>query len=155
MRVGFILLKMKNQILFIIIFVLFAGYQAISQNTFEQIISNSADQKINQIIEDYDGNFVRMVTVALCKVLGTKIRWINRWSDGKKVRVLIPFYTPFAGQERFILDAFVDDTASTRVELNTDQRQRGIVTFKGGSQRDDEFANPNQYLAKEIAQVQT
>lgn len=49
---------MKNQILFIIIFVLFAGYQAISQNTFEQIISNSADQKINQIIEDYDGNFV-------------------------------------------------------------------------------------------------
>jgi hypothetical protein len=36
----------------------FAGYQAISQNTFEQIITNSADQKINQIIEDNNGNFV-------------------------------------------------------------------------------------------------
>lgn len=98
---------------------------------------------------NYDDNFVRMVTIALTKVLGTKIRWINRWSDGKKIRVLIPFYTSFAGQERFMLDAFVDDTASTRVELNTDQKQRGVITFKGGSQRDDEFANPNQYLSKE------
>jgi len=98
---------------------------------------------------NYDDNFVRMTTIALCKVLGTKVRWINRWSDGKKIRVLLPFYTSFAGQERFMLDAFVDDTVSTRIELNTDQRQRGIVTFKGGSQRDDEFANPNQYLAKE------
>lgn len=98
---------------------------------------------------NYDDNFVRMATIALCKVLATKVRWINRWSDGKKIRVLIPFYTAYAGQERFALDAFVDDVASTRVELNTDQKQRGVVTFKGGSQRDDEFANPNQYLAKE------
>jgi len=98
---------------------------------------------------NYDDNFVRMSTIGLCKVLGTKIRWINRWSDGKKIRVLIPFYTSFAGQERFMLDAFVDDIASTRVELNTDQKQRGVITFKGGSQRDDEFANPNQYLSKE------
>ena len=98
---------------------------------------------------NYDDNFVRMATIALAKVLGTKVRWINRWSDGKKIRVIIPFYTSFAGQERFMLDAFVDDTASTRAELNTDQKQRGVITFKGGSQRDDEFANPNQYLAKE------
>jgi len=98
---------------------------------------------------NYDDNFVRMATIALCKVLGTKIRWINRWSDGKKIRVLIPFFTSFAGQERFMLDAFVDDIVSTRVELNTDQKQRGVITFKGGSQRDEEFANPNEYLSKE------
>jgi len=97
---------------------------------------------------NYDDNFIRMVTIALAKVLGTKIRWINRWSD-KKIRVLIPFYTSFAGQERFMLDAFVDDTASTRVELNTDQKQRGVITFRGGRQNDDELANPNQFLSKE------
>lgn len=98
---------------------------------------------------NFDDNFIRMTTVALAKVLGTKIRWINRWSDGKKIRVLIPFYTSFAGQERFVLDAFVDDTVGKRAELNTDQKQRGSITFKGGSQRDDEFANPNMYLTKE------
>jgi len=98
---------------------------------------------------NYDDNFIRMATIGLCRVLATKIRWINRWSDGKKIRVLLPFYTSFAGQERFMLDAFVDDIASTRVELNTDQKQRGIIVFKGGSQRDDEYANPNQYLSKE------
>ena len=97
---------------------------------------------------NYDDNFVRMATIALCKVFATKVRWINHWSD-KKIRVLVPFYSSYAGQERFMLDAFVDDTVSTRVELNTDQKQRGIITFKGGSQRDEEFANPNQYIAKE------
>lgn len=98
---------------------------------------------------NYDDNFIRMANIALCNVLATKIRWINRWSDGKKIRVLLPFYTSFAGQERFMLDAFVDDTTSTRAELNSDQKQRGSITFKGGSQRDDEFANPNMYLSKE------
>ena len=98
---------------------------------------------------NYDDNFVRMTTIGLCKVLTTKIRWINHWTEGKKIRVLVPFYTSFAGQERFMLDAFVDDTVSTRVELNTDQKQRGVITFKGGSQRDDEVANPNQYISKE------
>lgn len=101
------------------------------------------DQEYN-----YDDNFVRMATISLAKVLTTKVRWINRWSDGKKIRVLIPFYTSFAGQERFMLDAFVDDIVGNRAELNADQKQRGVITFKGGSQRDDEFANPNQYLAK-------
>lgn len=98
---------------------------------------------------NYDDNFVRMTTIALAKTLGTKIRWINRYADGRKIRVLIPFYTAFAGQERFMLDAFVDDIVGERIELNTDQKQRGTITFKGGSQRDDEFANPNQYLSKE------
>ena len=98
---------------------------------------------------NYDDNFVRMTTIALCKVLGTKVRWINRWSAGKKIRVLLPFFTSYGGQERFMLDAFVDDTVGNRVELNTDQKQRGVITFKGGSQKDDEFANPNQYLSKE------
>jgi len=98
---------------------------------------------------NYDDNFVRMSTIALAKALETKIRWINRYSDGRKIRVLIPFYTSFAGQERFMLDAFVDDVVGDRVELNTDQKQRGTITFKGGSQRDDEYANPNQFLAKE------
>jgi hypothetical protein len=98
---------------------------------------------------NYDDNFVRMATISLAKVLTTKVRWINHWSDGKKIRVVVPFYTSYAGQERFLLDAFLDDVTSSRVELNTDQKQRGVITFKGGSQRDDEFANPNQYLAKE------
>ena len=98
---------------------------------------------------NYDDNFVRMTTIALTRVLTTKIRWINHWSDGRKHRVILPFYTSYAGQERFMLDAFVDDITGNRVELNTDQKQRGVITFKGGSQRDDEFANPNQYLSKE------
>lgn len=95
----------------------------------------------------YDDNFVRMVTIGLIKVFGTKIRWINKFQD-KKIRVILPFYAAMGGQERFLLDAFVDDIPDKRVELNTDQKQRGMVAFKGGTTRDDEFANPNQFLSK-------
>ena len=97
----------------------------------------------------YDDVFVRMVTIGLLKVFGTKVRWINRYTD-KKIRVLLPFYASMAGQERFLLDAFVDDIPDKRVELNTDQKQRGMVVFKGGTTRDEEFTNPNQYLSKTV-----
>jgi hypothetical protein len=49
---------MKNQLAYIILIILFPVYQVVAQHTFEQIISNPEDQKINQIIEDSDGNFV-------------------------------------------------------------------------------------------------
>lgn len=95
----------------------------------------------------YDDNYFRMVTITLARVFNSRIRWINRFED-KKIRVLLPFYTSIAGQERFVLDAFVDDMADKRVELDTTQKQRGIITFNGVSSIDDEFANPHQYISK-------
>jgi len=95
---------------------------------------------------NYDDNFIRMITIGLIKVFGTKIRWINKYQDSK-IRVIVPFYA-WIGQERFALDAFVDDIPDKRVELDTTQKQRGLVIFRGCSTRDDEFANPNQYLSK-------
>lgn len=95
----------------------------------------------------YDDNYFRMVTITLARVLNSRVRWINRFED-KKIRVLLPFYTATAGQERLLLDAFVDDIADRRVELDTTQKQRGIITFNGITSMDDEFANPHQYISK-------
>ena len=63
-------------------------------------------------------------------------------------RTTVPFYTSLTGDERFVLDAFVDDIADKRVTMNTDQFQRGVITFTGFNTRSDEFSNPNQYLAQ-------
>ena len=49
---------MKNQIVYIILIIILPVYQGVAQHTFEQIISKPEDQKINQIIEDSNGNFV-------------------------------------------------------------------------------------------------
>ena len=95
----------------------------------------------------FNDNFFRMVTVSLARTLTSRIRWINRF-ENSKIRVLLPFYTVLGGKERLLLDAFVDDIPDKRVELNTDQKQRGVITFNGVNTRSDEFANPNQYLAK-------
>ncbi len=95
----------------------------------------------------YDDNYFRMVTITLARVLNSRVRWINRF-ENKKIRVLLPFYTAMAGQERLLLDAFVDDIADRRVETDTTQKQRGIITFNGITSIDDEFANPHQYISK-------
>jgi hypothetical protein len=98
-------------------------------------------------IKDYDEQFFRMVTIGLAKTLSKNIRWINYFSD-KRIRVFLPFYTSLTGDERFVFDAFVDDIPDKRVTLNTDQLQRGSITFTNTNSKSDEFANPNQYLSK-------
>jgi hypothetical protein len=57
------------------------------------------------------------------------------------------------GDERFLLDSFVDDIVSgdasgngRYVELNTDMIPRGHLTMTGFNIRSDEFANPNVWL---------
>ena len=39
---------------------------------------------------------------------------------------------------------------ASRIELNTDQIPRGVITLNSISTLGDEFANPNQFLAKEV-----
>jgi hypothetical protein len=94
---------------------------------------------------NFDDNFFRMVGVSLSKTLHTNITWINYFHD-KKIRVVVPFYLSVAGSEKFLLDAFVDDIPDTRIELNTDQIPRGIISFNSFSSDSTQFANPNEYL---------
>jgi len=102
---------------------------------------------------DMDDQFFRMVTIALARTMNRSIRWINYFEPlddnetGRK-RVTVPFYTSLTGEERFALDSFVDDVVDQRVTMNTDQYQRGQITFNGFASRSDQFANPNQYLSQ-------
>jgi len=60
--------------------------------------------------------------------------------------VVVPCYLSLPGQEKYLLDAFVDDIVDARVELNTDQIPRGVVTFSSFSTDVSQFANPNEYI---------
>jgi hypothetical protein len=96
---------------------------------------------------NFDDVYFRMVSAALVKTLNRCISWINYFED-QKIRVIVPFYMSVAGSDKFVLDAFVDDVVDARIELNTDQIPRGIVSFNGFSTKTGEFANPNQYISK-------
>ena len=98
-------------------------------------------------IKNFDNNFFRMVNASLCKTLTRTISWVNYFTD-KKIRVVVPFYMSMTGSERYLFDAFVDDIPDKRIELNTDQIPRGVITLTSFAPTSDEFANPNQYLAK-------
>lgn len=95
---------------------------------------------------NYTDNFFRMVGISLVKTLTNSITWINYFSD-LKMRVVVPFYLSIASNDRFVLDAFVDDIPSSRIELNTDQIPRGVVSFESFNSDTSQFANPNQYLS--------
>lgn len=96
---------------------------------------------------NYDNQYFRMIAVSLAKTLSRSINWIN-YFENKKIRVLVPFYLSLAGDERFLLDAFADDIVDKRVEMNTDQIPRGVITLNSFVTNSDEFANPNIYLSK-------
>ena len=106
-------------------------------------------------IYDFDNQFFRQISIALAKTLTKSIRWINYYepkdeNDTGRIRVVLPFYTSLTGDERFVLDAFVDDVVDKRVSMNTDQYQRGVITFTNFSSKSGEFANPNQYLSQQV-----
>jgi hypothetical protein len=88
-----------------------------------------------------------MLHISLARTLNKRIRWINYFSDEKKC-ITVPIYLSFAGSERFLLDSFLDDIRDERVELNTDQIPRGIITPTSISTVNNEFSNPNIYIPK-------
>jgi len=97
---------------------------------------------------NYDNVYLRMVTLALARTMNKTIRWINYFKDEKRC-ITVPFNYKMFGSERFLLDSFVDDITDTRVELNTDQIPRGIISLTSFNSISDEFANPNIYIPKE------
>jgi hypothetical protein len=97
---------------------------------------------------NFDNVYFRMVTVALGKTLNKSIRWINYFNDEKRC-VSLPFNYSMFGQERFLLDSYLDDITDNRVELNTDQIPRGVITLSSFNTNSEEYANPNIYIPKD------
>ncbi len=98
-------------------------------------------------IKNYDDVFYRDLTVCLLDKLEGKVFWKNRFSE-KTIDVSVPFYYSLSGDERFLLDSFVDDIVSNNryVELNTDIIPRGHITLSSVNIKSDEFRNPNVWL---------
>jgi hypothetical protein len=101
---------------------------------------------------NFEDVFFRDLTICVLDTLEGQVKWINRFSSGDKY-VQVPFYYSMTGDERFLLDSFVDDIVSgdssgsgRYVELNTDMIPRGHITMTGFNIRSDEFANPNVWL---------
>lgn len=91
---------------------------------------------------NYDDVFLRDVTVSLISQLHNKLKWYNTFED-KKVLVSIPFQYSLTGDERYLMDAFMDDTYGKRPELNIDTLQRGMVLLSSRSTKTSEYTNPN------------
>jgi len=98
---------------------------------------------------NYDNNFFRLLIVSLSKTLNKQLRWVYKFETEKKC-ISLPIFTKMAGEERFLLDSFVDDITDKRVELNTDVKPRGVIILDNWNPKSDEYANPNIYIPKTV-----
>ena len=95
------------------------------------------EQKTN-----YGTTYLRCLIAGFLDHLRGKVRWVNEFTTGP-VEVVVPFYYSLAGNDRFVQDAFFDDAAGKRVESNTDQIPRGVISIKNFAAKGGEFSNPN------------
>lgn len=98
-------------------------------------------------IMNFDDVYIRDLTTCLLDTLEGQVTWINRFASGN-VGVTVSFYYSLSGDERMLLDSFVDDVASEnrKTEINTDPLPKGYVTLNNFQIKSDEFANPNVWL---------
>lgn len=105
-------------------------------------MNNKFDKKFN-----YDDVILRNITLGAISEFYRKVRWINRWSDNDdntiEKLITIPVYYSMVGDERFLLDAMVDEIVGTRPELNIDPKPRAHIELESATIKREEYANPN------------
>lgn len=94
---------------------------------------------------NYDEIFIRDITLGVISEFHRKIRWINTWNDTQKL-ITVPVYYGLAGDERFLLDAFIDDIIADRPDLNIDPMPRAHIVMSSNMVKQNEFTNPNVYF---------
>jgi len=95
------------------------------------------DKKFN-----YDDVFLRSLTLGAMSEFYRKVRWVNTW-DTKQKLITVPCYYGLIGDERFLLDAFVDDIIGTRPDLNVDLKPRAHFVLQNSVIKRNEYSNPN------------
>lgn len=101
----------------------------------------------DKLFEDknYDDVFLRNVIVGYLGFLNERFYWYNKTENGP-VKVPIPFYYSLTGDNRYINDAFLDDTPQNRIIGNADPIPRGVLSLSSWAVKSDEFTNPNVWL---------
>ncbi len=91
---------------------------------------------------NYDESIIRSVTAGVMGEFYRKVRWINRWEDNEKL-ITVPVYYGMIGDERFVMDAFVDDIVGKRPDLNIDPIPRAHFNYTNAIVKRNEYSNPN------------
>lgn len=98
---------------------------------------------------NFDNVYFRDLTKSVLGAFQDKIWWVNNFSDENRV-VTVSFYYSLTGDESFLLDAFVDDIPSERVELDTSIIPRGHITIASVSAEFNKIRNPHVWMKSDL-----
>lgn len=91
---------------------------------------------------NYNNVFIRSMVLGVMNEFYRKVRWFNTWDDKEKL-ITVPVFYGLVGDERFMIDLFVDDITGKRVELNIDPIPRAHIEWQNSIIKRSEYANPN------------
>jgi len=98
---------------------------------------------------NFDNVYFRDLAKSVMGAYQDKIWWVNDFTDEARL-VTVPFYYSMTGDESFLIDAFVDDSPSERVELNTDIIPRGHITITSVTAEFSKIRNPHVWMRSDL-----
>lgn len=87
--------------------------------------------------------YLRNVAVGFWAFLKNKLTWKNHSQEHGTYDVILPVNYALMGDERYVLDAFFDDVPDKRVNMNTDQVPRAVMSITNWEVLNEDFSNPN------------
>lgn len=93
-------------------------------------------------IKNYTNTYLRNLLLGTQSYINDKVVLEYVFDDHVKIHK-IPAFISLTGDVKFLMDAFVDDIPDKRVELNTDVKQKIVITPGAWRVKATEFANPN------------
>jgi hypothetical protein len=94
---------------------------------------------------NYDGQILRDITVGLLKFLNGRMYWDNTFETGIQ-RVNVPFYYASKPDDRYLLDAFLDDIPGIRPEGDYEPAPRVFIHLQSMDIKSKELTNPNVWV---------
>jgi hypothetical protein len=91
---------------------------------------------------NFNDVFLRDLSLGVMNEFFRKVRWVNVWDDRKEL-ITVPVYYGMTGDEKFLLDAYVDDIVGKRPELNIDPIPRAHFVLDNSTIVRDQYTNPN------------
>lgn len=106
--------------------------------------------------KNYDNVYLRSLILGVIAEFHRKVRWINTWAN-KEQLITVPVYYTMVGDERFDIDAFIDEIVGVRPDLNIDPIPRAHFLLENTTLKRSEYSNPHVNIEyyKEIDGVLT
>lgn len=96
----------------------------------------------------------RAAIAGILHKLHNKLSFTYTYSDNNEEDIDIPFYYSLSGDERFLMDEFLNEFDTSKAETNYDKVPRGVLVMESTSIRTEAMTNPHIRMEQVIEELE-